>query len=197
MEILVLAQTQPKDSWTEIGLTFYKQYAVGHNLTESEREHFAKFYRLDGMYGYTNPVITMRRRVDIRNGLESCWEWDYFDCFESVESAARGFADTEYWKVENSVIPLHKSTVEHVIEQDNIQKQLQDLEYYKSFTIRQKYNDLYTAELKSKRLYTKASQGIAPQDKIDSIKADLLKQYTEELAEVQSRIDTLHDKLGR
>lgn len=113
MNITVMAETSPKDSYQENGLVFYKQYAVGSELTDAERDHFYKAFRMDEMYRHVSPVITMRRRVDSRGGVLSFWEWDYFDCFESIEKAASGFGDSDYWKLDNSRHELHRKNVSY------------------------------------------------------------------------------------
>jgi hypothetical protein len=202
MDILVLAETQPKDSYNEVGLQFYKQYAIGYHLTDEEKDNFYKNYRMQEIYGYLSPVITLRRRVDNRDGNLSFWEWDYFDVCESQEKASNSFGDSDYWFNSNSVNPLHTQAVEKNNRQNELQKELNSLEdliipakFQPISNLKKQYQDQFTSELKSRKLYSKAQKGKAPQDVIDEMNERIGKAYREELSKVEKRIEEIKEEL--
>src|SRR5512138_2122796 len=99
MEIVILAQTESKLSYQDGIESFYREYAVAHNLTGAERDAFYKDYRLDNIYAMQNPTITMSRRVDVLfDGTVSPREWTYYDCFDGLTLAANRFGDSAYYK---------------------------------------------------------------------------------------------------
>src|SRR5690349_284033 len=108
MEIIILAETQPKESWQTGIKAFYKQYAIGHNLTNAERDAFHKSHRFENIYGFQNPSLIMRRRIDVLDdkGSLSCREWEYVDCYDGITQAALKFGESDYFRAD-SKHPLH------------------------------------------------------------------------------------------
>lgn len=204
MDVVILAETKIKESCEVVDLSFYIQYAIGQNMTDIERDFFAQKYNMREVYGFTNPIITMRRRVDNKSGLISFWDWDYFDIFKNRELALFGFGDSDYWQNCISVNPLHSAAVIKNNRQNELMAELKNLEdmiiphkFQSVSNLKKQYNDVYWQELKDKRLKSKAEKGIAPQDIIDEIQSRIGANYKKELAQIESRIQEIELELNK
>jgi hypothetical protein len=203
MDIIVLAETQPKDSYQVDGLKFYKQYAIGYNLTDQDKDHLYETYRMQETYSYISPVVTLRRRVDNMGGNLSYWEWDYFDICENNEKASDSFGDSDYWQKSISVNSLHSDAIKKNNHIQELQKELEALEdfiipakFQSVSNLKKQFQDIFTSELKSKKLYSKAQKGNAPQGVIDEMNKRLGREYQCELAKVEKRIEEIKEELS-
>lgn len=205
MIITLLAVTQPKQSITNENVVWYKEYSVGRFESEKERCEFGKKYR-DAM-DYLNPHVSMRRRVDVLNGENTYWGWDYLTVEKDIYSAALNIGDSDYYSAK-SCNHIHEQVKLYSEKMNSLQKELQSLEseivthkFAAQSRLQQKYQSQYDASLKKNRLYSKVygraeGGGSVPQDKIDAIRLPIRKAYNNELETINNRIDKIRQELS-
>ena len=64
MKITYLAKTEPKMSYENERVMWYKEYALAQFDDEKERCNFAGKYHISEVLNFLNPVVSMRRRLD-------------------------------------------------------------------------------------------------------------------------------------
>jgi hypothetical protein len=194
MDIILLCQTQKKDSYQESGLKFNKEYAIGQNLTDEEKEKF-RCMGITGIIGFYNPIITMSRRVDYRGEISTPWEWNFFwDAFSTIEKSIESFGDSDFWRNSESLHPLYTQAIEKYNMYCQLSQELEKTKQEKE-SLKNKYNSLYDSELKAKKIYSKAKQGIAPQNLIDEIRGKFTAEYQKELIEINKKIEDLYERI--
>ena len=188
MDIITLAETESKPSYQEGIKAFFKQYAVGHNLTDAERDMFWNEYKFRDMVSFLEPAIMMRRRIDVMpDETMMPREWQYVDCYESVYMAANDFGETDYYNAMSR----------HTIHEEAIRTWKRGKELYaenntllqESNGLRAAYQEKYEAELRDRKLLTKAKRGQAPQEVIDEIKNRLRTEREAERQRISKRIE--------
>jgi len=197
MDTTILCSTKPRDSDNKIGLKFHKEYAIATNLTDQEKEKYATEFGMTEVYEFHNPCVSMRRRVDNDSGIVVYWNWDILDIMQSEKSCVMSFGDTEYWNGD-SLTEIHEwakytSETENLLraEWTELRDRLEPHKFSRQSLLVQEYNEKYDAELRSKRLYSKAQKGTAPKDIITEISNRLKSEYQEEKNRVEFRIDEI------
>jgi len=201
MDVKLIAKTHPKQSYSDIDLQFFTEYSLGYNLTQDEKETFANGYSMGNViWQYSNPIVTLRRRVDLRDGQETPWDWDYFyEAYETDLDAMKSFGDSAYWDYSISVDPRHSELVEKM---DNLSKYQMEIYQFEGYLISEKFSrsdieiefsELYEKKLKDARIFSAAQRGDAPQDKIDEIRAEVKRLYDAKKLKIETEIENLKE----
>ena len=204
MIITPLARTESKISYQDENMTWFTEYSVGQFENEKERGKFAEKYR-DAM-DYLTPYFSLRRRVDVLEGNETCQEWDILDFGKDMYAVALSFGDSNYYKA-ISLNRIHKQVVAYNKKYGDLQKELTELndkiephKHQSKSNFQKEYNDLFESNLKKNGVYTaylgKYQANTPKQNKIDIIRKTVRLQYEVELARIVTRIDVIREELS-
>lgn len=204
MNEIILCKTKIKDSMSEENTRWHKEYAVFVELTNVEIDHYANSpFGIRELYNWNAPVITASRKVTLTGENQSFGQWTLYDAFENIQSASMGFGDSDYWFNSESVSSIHTQAVSKNNVLNTLRSEYEGLEgivketwLRKSTKLKDKYNELYTNELKSRKLYSKAKNGNAPQSAIEEIQAKLQPEYEKELAEITERMTQIKKEMS-
>jgi hypothetical protein len=204
MKITFLAKTAPKMSHENECCMWHKEYAVGVFSDENERGEYTKRFR-DAM-DYLNPYFSLRRRVDVLDGVEIPREWEFLTFEKDIHSAALNVGDSDYYKAV-SLDRIHEQVKLYSTKMNSLQKELIELQdeitphkFQRQSRLQEKYQSMYDAALKKNRLYSKVygranGGGTAPQDKVDAIRNPIRAEYNSELELIECRISTIRREL--
>lgn len=208
MNEIILCKTKVKDSMFEANIQWYKEYAVFVDLTNVEIDHYANSpFSMRELYNWSTPVITASRKVTLTGenwGQDiSFGQWTLYNAFENIQVASMGFGDSDYWFNSESVNDIHSQAVKKNntlnilrVEYEGLEELVKETWLRKSTKLKDKYNELYTSELKSKKLYSKAKNGNAPQSAIEEIQAKLQPEYEKELAGITERMTQIKKEMS-
>jgi len=195
---LVIARLQARDHANGAPGAWWAEYRV-RELSEAERYAIAQRELRSAV-----PVFVLEQRYCHEQDSEYCtvhkgaWEaWDYGQtALKAVMSCA---GDSRYVEAE-SLHPMHEAMIEHFKAgqaRDKRIEVLRELTHYRRRDTpflpvtwaevnvradeRDKANQDFERELKAAKLWSKASKGEAPQDKVDAIKAVVRERYEERL----------------
>jgi len=200
MKTTLLAQTELKQSYYDLDSFWYKQYAVGQFETDKEREEFAIKYR-DAM-NYEHPYVSLRRRVDVSNGVNSYQEWDILTVEKNIYDAALNIGDSDYYDA-ISLNNIHKQVELYSRTRNELEKELAELQdkiapckHNRYSLLALEYQEKYDAELKAKKLYSRSQKGTAPVKIINEIRIPFITEYNLELERINKRITVIQKELS-
>lgn len=194
MNLTILAHTHEKESYQVDGLKFYTEYALG-TLTDKEKDFVAKKYNMSEIYGFENPVILLRRRVDIKESVITPWAWDILEDVDGFEYGVECFGDSAYWHNAISDHPSHKNALERAEKRSKLSKEIDYIDRCLS-SLYKDYRGKFEQELKDKRIYSKALKNEAPQNIIDEIKTRIQDEYKQEKESLETKRDELKKQLN-
>ncbi len=192
MTIITLARTEERDSYNMPDTMIYHEYRVSL-LTNAERNQHARIYGENRLYSMNEAWAFEKGLIWKQNGKVIKESWDVFDWQDSAEKAAKGSADYAYLTAQ-SLHYMHQNAVKYYFDINTLRTKIDGLEHAVR-SLGSKYNDLYTATLKKKRLFSKAQKNAAPQTVIDQIKAELSRQYNAEKITLQEQLTTAQTAL--
>jgi GGDEF domain-containing protein/DNA-binding transcriptional MerR regulator len=190
----VIARTAPRESYSTEGGEFYTEYAI-KRLKGVEIDEYVSKYGVRELYKYIEPYVTLRRRVDAREGIVTPSEWDLLDVADGPFDAAN-FRDGWYLEAE-SVDPLHEAFKNYrslEVELNKLRDYVKEDRSGKS-PIKTEFNELYIDRLRQSRLLKKANEGTAPPDKIKAIADEFKSQFDVKKQEVEARISELEQEM--
>jgi hypothetical protein len=200
MKITLLCITEPKMSYYDDNMTWFKEYSIGHFENEKERCEIGEKY--PDALNYLCPCFSLRRRVDVLGGSTVCHDWEFLTFEKDIYSAALNIGDSDYYSAK-SCNRIHEQVVAYTKKYGDLQKELTELndrtirpEYNKKSRLALDYNDKYDSELREKRLYKKAQKGTAPKEIVDEIRNRLIREYNEELKLIDERIGWIQRELS-
>lgn len=175
MEVIILCKTKVKQSFEVENMSWYKQYAM----------------KIDDD-GYTS----MRRKINLVEDIKYFQGWEILDTCQHIEDCLMCFGDSDYWQAE-SLSAYHERAVEKDNTRKAINKEIAELRYQlENGGLKEKYNNLYTQELKDKKVYSKAKKGIADNNVIMPLQAKLTSQFQAEKAEIEKNLQSLYDQMA-
>ena len=201
MKIITIARTEPKQSYSDDNVQWYKEYSVGTFESEKERDEFSEKYPYSDALEYITPHIAMRRRIDVAGGKETPREWEFFYAQGNIYDAALDIGDTDFIHAK-SCNPIHAQVLAYWAKINQLQDELERLrdsilphKYQAKSNLAMAYNKKYDAELKNRKLYKKTMAGTAPKEVVDEIRNRLMGEYNGELKTIENRIEEIHDEL--
>jgi hypothetical protein len=200
-DIILLAKSQLRDSNNFDG-QFYTEWAVKAIDKESERDNLVNKYGCHEIWGYSEPYISIRRRVDIIDNEYKYHDWDILDFGNGILETAKRIGDSTYYDNAISLNPIHIEIVNKSKKIYELQKELNDLEdmiiphkFERLSKLASSYNYQYERELKSKKLYKKAMNNNAPKNIVDEIRDRIKLEYQKEYNTINNRIETIKEEL--
>lgn len=202
--IILIAQTQYKESWQTINLKFCIQYAIMPLHNENDKDLIVNKYGMREVYRFYNPYVALRRRVDNLNEVINNWEWELIDVRKNNFEAVLSFGDSSFY--DNSTIgldPLYQLVMDYCNKSRILKNELQQLEdnitpnkFQQKSNFELEYENKYIQELKDHRLYSKAMKDNAPKDIIDSIKNLIKIEMKNEYNRITNRIEAIKSELA-
>ena len=200
--ITILAQTNPKQSFSEQDTILYTQWAIQKVESQEERDNLVSLYGCREIYKYLDTYVSLRRvvRENSITGELNHREWDILDFSPNPFEAAK-MGDSHYY-TSKSLDVLHTRVVEWRNKYISITDKLQSLKNQITKTDRfsiapldKEYRDRYDKELKSRKIYSKAQKNQANPTVINDIRESLQKDYQIEYANIIFNIDALEIEL--
>ena len=206
MKITYLAKTEPKMSYENERVMWYKEYALAQFDDEKERCNFAGKYHIPEVLNFLNPVVSMRRRLDVLDGITSYRDWDCLTIEKDIYAAALNIGDSDYYKAK-SLDRIHEQVIAYSNKYAELQKELTELndkiaphKHQSKSNLQEEHNDIFESNLKKNGVYTtylgKYQAGTPRQDKIDIIRKTVRLQYDVALARIVTRIDAIQKELS-
>ena len=191
-----LARTPPRNHFTVDGGSWWTEYRV-RQLTDAERntEQTYRFrYVLEARYCHD-----VAAGCTAHDGIWRAYEYGY----EPVD-AVRAFVGDDAFRKAESLDPLHAECVAVKNRARRIARAADVLHHATHYTCRmlgvestteldveaderEQAEARYEARLRSARLHKAASLGLAPKDKIDTIKAEIRAEYERRVTERRRR----------
>lgn len=201
MTIKIIAISENRESWENENSFWYKEYAINELNTYQEKEEIVSKYGMREIYKYSNPCVSMWRRVDSSNGKIKIHDWNVMWCENGILKTALTLTE-DYYINGISLDPIHKKAIELIKLENSLKNELKQLEdkitpckYEKYSPLLNEYLYKYESELKVKKLWRKAQNNKAPMEIISEIKNRLNNEYVEELNRINTRIETIQQQL--
>jgi hypothetical protein len=200
-EIIILARSKPRDSHNFDG-QFFQEWGIQKVDTIAQVNELVNKYGCHEIWGFKNPYITIRRRVDVENGIQKPWEWDILDFANGELDAANTFGDGAFYTAEG-LHPLFFTITEYRLKITTLRIELTELEnqitpnkFERQSLLESDFKHKYETALKTARLSKKVSQGIADPEKVKAIREPLQKEFMEEKTRIQNRIEEIKKELA-
>src|SRR5258706_5373748 len=191
--MILLAKTQPKDHANGALGLWWAEYRV-RDLTEAERAAKPEHLWHRGM------LFVLEQRYCNEQDSEFCTvhkgEWQHWDFGQTREEAVNSCAGDSHYTEAESLHPMHSIMVERFKASKARDARIQELReqtHYQNIGIlgnpgtwaevnvvadeRERAERDFERELKAARLFTAASNGTAPQGKVDAIKGRVRERY--------------------
>jgi hypothetical protein len=198
---IVIAKTQPRDSYQNVGEQFYTEYGISYVDKELERDELVKKYGCKELWGFFEPCTCVRRKVKIIENELFYGEWEVLDFGDGIIDCSRRFGDSAYYSA-TSLHYVHEWEVERASRVYLLQTQLKNLEdeiipnkFQRLSKLAAEFNDRYESELKSKKIFKKSQNGTAPAEVIDEIKTRLKLEYNIQLKTIEDEIEKIKTEL--
>jgi hypothetical protein len=201
MKILIIANTNLKQSCEDGDIFWNKEYALGTFESVQDIDDYYEEHPIRDILKYSNPVLGLRRRVDYKRGVESPREWEVITVQCSESMAALDIGDTDYYEG-NSLAQIHARVVSYCDRLNAWRDELQKLQdeitphkFQSMSNIAKRYQEQFDLELKKKRIYSAAKDGTASQDVVDEIKKPIALAYETEKMEINNKIAELEQMI--
>lgn len=189
---MIIAKTKPRDSRQMPGGVLFHEYQI-RQLSSAERNQHAELYHERRLYGMATAYVMEQRTVHESDAGRIEKEWSILDWSADPERLASGSGGGDYYTA-TSLHEWHSKAVEQynayktlVAEHENLYGQLHGL--------RDKYEDLYHAALKERRLFSKAAKNAVAQQIIEEIQQPLRAKYLKEQEALKQRIAEINKRL--
>jgi hypothetical protein len=194
-DVILMAKTEPKESYSIENCQWYTEYAVRSIDKESERDELVKQFGAKELWAYSNPYAAIRRRVNIINNIVQYTDWDIIDFGDGIRDTAKKMGDSTYWNNSISLNLIHADIVNKAKWVNELLKELKKLKdritphkFERRSLLQAEYEEKFKTELKSSRLYSKFVKSILPDSVIQPIKEQLINEYNSELKKINNRI---------
>jgi len=198
--IIILAQSPITESYSEEETLVYTQWGIGEIESENEKDDLVSKYACREIYHFSNVFVSLRRRVKIQNDIEIPSDWDILDFSPNRFEAAKMF-DGAY-RSAKSLHPLHNRVIkwfENIaqakLEFVDLNKKITPSGFFKDIPLYVEYGEKYQAELKKRKLFSKAQKGLVDEKILDEIKKPLKEDYNQEYASIIRRIEELENQI--
>ena len=198
--IIILAHSPITESCVEENTLFYTQWGIGEIESEQEKDDLVSKYACREIYSFSYVFVSMRRRVKIQNDIEIPSDWNILDFSPNRFEAAKMW-DTAYRNAK-SLHPLHNRIVkwfENIaqakLEFVDLNKRITPAGFFKDIPLYVEYGEKYQAELKKRKLFSKAQKGLVDEKILDEIKKPLKEVYNQEYASTIKRIEELENQI--
>jgi hypothetical protein len=199
--LTILAKTAEKESYQIDNCTWYKEFAVAQIEHGEEKDDIVNRYGCREIWAYSIPCVSLRRRVDIIDGVISPREWDIMDFGNGVFETASKHGDGDFYTA-ISLDPMHTQIVTRVVTIRSLNKELQELKnritpckFMRVSPLADEYQNKLNSELKSRKLYKKAQNNEVNPNVLNSIKKPIIEEYYQELNRINARIEEIEKEL--
>ena len=190
---IVLARSNYRESYSFNG-RFFTEWGIRKIDTQEKRDSLIGDYGVRELYRFSNPFVSVRRKVSVMDNYISYGDWEIIDFADGEVDASQCIGDTQYYSAA-SLHPLHIEEVSRRNRISSLHAELRELEdrlvphkFQKESNLKKEYREKYESELKSRKLFKKAEKGLLDPILVAAIKEPILAEYDAEESIISKRI---------